>query len=199
MSWQRVESLMGLFFLLTLYCFIRSVDAPRPRFWQVGAIVSCLLGAATKEVIALAPILVLLYDRAFIAGSFAAAWRLRWRVYLGLAASWVVLAACLATTGWNRNGSSGFDVGVHPSAYWLTQFEAMARYLWLSIWPHPLVFEYGTVWVDRAWDVIPFAVLVLRLRWQRSSRSGAGRLRVSWADGSSGFSRPPALCRAGSR
>ena len=160
---QRVESLMGLFFLLTLYCFIRSVDAPRPRFWQDGAIVSCLLGATTKEVIALAPILVLLYDRAFIAGSFAAAWRLRWRVYLGLAASWVVLAACLATTGWNRNGSSGFDVGVHPSAYWLTQFEAVARYLWLSIWPHPLVFEYGTVWVDRARDVIPFAVLVLPL------------------------------------
>ena len=160
---QRVESLMGLFFLLTLYCFIRSVDAPRPRFWQGGAIVACLLGAATKEVIALAPVLVLLYDRAFVAGSFAAAWRQRWRVHLALAASWLVLAGCLASTGWNRNGTSGFDIGVHPLAYWLTQFEAVARYLWLSIWPHPLVFEYGTIWVDRVGAVIPCAVLVVPL------------------------------------
>ena len=89
---QRVESMMGLFFLLTLYCFIRSVEAPRPRPWQGCAVAACILGAATKEVIALAPVLVLLYDRTFIAGSFAAAWRRRWRVHLALASTWVVLA-----------------------------------------------------------------------------------------------------------
>src|SRR5664280_1677877 len=160
---QRVESLMGLFFLLTLYCFIRSVEAPRPRPWQGCAIIACLLGAATKEVIALAPVLVLLYDRTFIAGSFAAAWRQRWRIHLALAFTWVVLAGLVASTGWNRNGTSGFDIGVPPSAYWLTQFEAVARYLWLSIWPHPLVFEYGTIWVNRAAEVLPYAVLVVPL------------------------------------
>ena len=160
---QRVESLMGLFFLLTLYCFIRSVEASRPRPWQGCAIIACLLGAATKEVIALAPVLVLLYDRTFIAGSFAAAWRQRWRIHLALAFTWVVLAGLVASTGWNRNGTSGFDIGVPPSAYWLTQFEAVARYLWLSIWPHPLVFEYGTIWVNRATEVLPYAVLVVPL------------------------------------
>ena len=160
---QRVESLMSLFFLLTLYCFIRSVEAPRPWIWQGCAIAACLLGAATKEVIALAPILVLLYDRTFIAGSFAAAWRQRWRMHLALAFTWVVLAAMVASTGWNRNGTSGFDVGVPPSAYWLTQFEAVARYLWLSFWPHPLVFEYGTFWVRQAANALPYALLVLPL------------------------------------
>jgi tetratricopeptide (TPR) repeat protein len=160
---QRVESLMGLFFLLTLYCFIRSVEAPRPRPWQVCAIVACLLGAATKEVIALAPLLVLLYDRTFVAGSFAAAWRQRWRIHLELAFTWVALAGMIASTGWNRNGTSGFDIGVMPGAYWLTQFEAVARYLWLSFWPHPLVFEYGTFWVRRAVEALPFAVLVAPL------------------------------------
>ena len=160
---QRVESLMGLFFLVTLYCFIRSVDAPRPRLWQGGAIAACLSGATTKEVIALAPVLVLLYDRAFIAGSLAAAWRQRWRLHLALAASWVLLAGCLATTGWNRNGSSGFDIGVHPFAYWLTQFEAVARYLWLSLWPHPLVFEYGSFWAHGFTAAIPYAILVIPL------------------------------------
>ncbi len=157
---QRVESLMGLFFLLTLYCFIRSLDAPRPRRWQAAAVAACFLGAATKEVIALAPVLVFLYDRTFVAGSFAGAWRQRWRLHLSLAASWVALALCIASTGWNRNGSSGFDIGVYPWAYWLTQFEAVARYLWLSFWPHPLVFEYGTLWEDGFAAILPCAIVV---------------------------------------
>ncbi len=160
---QRVESLMSLFFLLTLYCFIRSVEARRPRRWQACAIAACFLGATTKEVIALAPVLVLLYDRTFIAGSFAEAWRRRWRLHLALAGTWVVLAGMVASTGWNRNGTSGFDIGVPPSAYWLTQFEAVARYLWLSFWPHPLVFEYGTFWVKDAAEVLPYAVVVVPL------------------------------------
>ena len=160
---QRAESLMGLFFFLTLYCFIRSVEAPRPWPWQAGAIAACLLGVATKEVIALAPVLVLLYDRTFIAGSFAAAWRQRGRMHLALAFTWVVLAGMMAGTGWNRGGTSGFDVGVKPWAYWLTQFEAVTRYLWLSVWPHPLVFEYGTFWVKPAAAALPYAVLVVPL------------------------------------
>jgi tetratricopeptide (TPR) repeat protein len=160
---QRAESMMGLFFLLTLYCFIRSVEALRPWIWQVCAIAACLLGAATKEVIAIAPILVLLYDRTFVAGSFAAALRQRWRTHLGLASGWLVLAAMVASTGWNRGGTSGFDIGISPAAYWVTQFEAVARYLWLSFWPHPLVFEYGTFWVHHAVDVLPYALVVLSL------------------------------------
>jgi tetratricopeptide (TPR) repeat protein len=160
---QRVESLMALFFLLTFYCFVRSVDSPKPRFWQGCAVGACLLGAATKEVIAMAPILVLLYDRAFVAGSFAEAWRRRWRLHLALAATWLPLAALVASTGWNRNGTSGFDIGVSPWAYWMTQFEALARYLWLSVWPHPLVFEYGTFWVHRTAEVAGYALLVVPL------------------------------------
>jgi tetratricopeptide (TPR) repeat protein len=160
---QRVESLMSLFFLLTLYCFIRSVESPQPRLWQGCAIAACFLGAATKEVIALAPILVFLYDRTFVAGNFATAWRQRWRVHLALAASWVFLAGMIASTGWDRNGTSGFDIGVQPSDYWLTQFEAVARYLWLSFWPHPLVFEYGTFWVHQAGSVLPCALVVVPL------------------------------------
>ena len=31
---QRAESLMGLFYLLTLYGFVRGVDAPRPVRWH---------------------------------------------------------------------------------------------------------------------------------------------------------------------
>jgi tetratricopeptide (TPR) repeat protein len=160
---QRVESLMSLFFLLTFYCFIRSVGSTRPLPWQVCAVAACYLGAATKEVIAVAPVLVLLYDRTFITGTFAESLRRRWRVHASLAFTWVILAAMVASTGWNRNGTSGFDIGVSPSDYWLTQFEAVARYLWLSFWPHPLVFEYGTIWVHEAAAALPYAIVVVPL------------------------------------
>jgi len=66
---QRVESLMALFFLLTFYCFIRSLASPHPLRWRGLAVVLCLLGMGTKEVMATAPVLLLLYDRTFVGGS----------------------------------------------------------------------------------------------------------------------------------
>ena len=56
---QRCESMMGLFYLLTLYSFIRAVESPRPVRWQVVTVAACLLGMGTKEVMATAPLLVL--------------------------------------------------------------------------------------------------------------------------------------------
>jgi tetratricopeptide (TPR) repeat protein len=160
---QRVESLMALFFLLVFYCFLRSLDSLRPRLWQAGAVAACLLGAATKEVIAVAPVLLLLYDRTFVAGSFREAWRQRRGLHLALAGTWLLLAGLVASAGWNRNGTSGFDVGISPAAYWLTQFEAVVRYLWLAVWPHPLVFEYGTFWESGAAAVAPYVIVVVAL------------------------------------
>ena len=196
---QRTESLMGLFYLLTLYCFIRAAEgthkvegaggreqgtanagsarqslAPLPLapcplplpsafMWSSLSILCCLLGMATKEVMVTAPVLVLLYDRTFIAGSFRGAWRRRWKLHLSLAATWLLLAVLVEGTGWNRRGAAGFDVGVKPWAYWLTQFEAVARYLWLTVWPHPQILDYGTFWVRSAGAAMPFALVVVPL------------------------------------
>ena len=142
---QRAESLMGLFFLLTLYAFIRGVDSSQPWRWWTVSFLACLLGVGTKEVTALAPLLILLYDRTFVSGGFAAAWqRHRWPLLL-LAATWVPLAILLAETGGNRGGTVGFDIGVSWTGYWLTQFEAITRYVGLVVWPHPSVFDYGKI------------------------------------------------------
>jgi tetratricopeptide (TPR) repeat protein len=162
---QRAESLMGLFYLLTLYGFIRGAEAdgrPRRR-WFALSVAACLLGMATKEVMVTAPLIVLLYDRTFVAGSFREAGRRRGGVHVALAATWLLLASLVASAGWDRNGTSGFDVGITPWAYWLTQFEAVTRYLWLSVWPHPLVFEYGTFWVNRPMEVALYALVVVGL------------------------------------
>jgi Flp pilus assembly protein TadD len=161
---QRAESLMGLFYLLTLYCFIRGTEPDgHPRAWFTLSIAACLLSAATKEVTVSAPLIVLLYDRTFAAGSFREAWRRRRGLYVGLAATWLPLAALVAGAGWNRNGMVGFDVGIAPWTYWLTQFEAVSRYLWLSVWPHPLVFEYSAAWMGRPAEVAVYALLVTGL------------------------------------
>ena len=160
---QRAESLMGLLFLLTLYCFIRAIDSPRSWMWRGGAVGACLLGAATKEVSAVAPLVVLLFDRTFVAGTFREAWRRRWPLHLALLSSWLLLAWLVAGTGWSRGGTAGFGLGVNVGAYWLTQAGALARYLALAFWPHPLVADYGMALVRSAGAVWPQGLLVLAL------------------------------------
>lgn len=160
---QRAESLMGLFYLLTLYCFVRYTEAGPPARligWNGRAMLACLGGMATKEVMVTAPVMVLLYDRAFVAGSWRAAWRQRRGFYAGLAATWLLLGACMLSGGGNRGGAVGFGTGVAWWDYGLTQFEAVGRYLLLAFWPDPLVFEYGAFTAGNVWDVLPWAAIV---------------------------------------
>ena len=71
---QRAESLVGLFYLLTLYFVVRGATSARAIVWYAGSVVACLLGMASKEVMVSSPLIVFLYDRAFLAGSFREAW-----------------------------------------------------------------------------------------------------------------------------
>jgi tetratricopeptide (TPR) repeat protein len=159
---QRAESLMGLFYLLTLYCFIRGAEADASRGWFVLVITSSLLGMCTKEVMVSAPVIVLLYDRTFMAGSFREAWKRRAWVHLSLAATWLPLAG-LVLHGANRGGSAGFGVALSLRDYYATQFQAVAHYLWLSVWPHPLILDYGAQLATSAWDIVPYAAVVAAL------------------------------------
>jgi tetratricopeptide (TPR) repeat protein len=183
---QRAESLMGLFYLLTLYCFVRGVEersqksevrgqraevggqkteargrepeirgnppiSVRPSvsglrnlpsaIWLLASVASCLLGAMSKEVIVTAPVMVLLYDRTFVAGSLREAWRLRWRYYLGLACTWALLARLMINV---NQQSVGFGQGVTWWNYALTSCRSFGLYLRLAVWPHPLIFDYGS-------------------------------------------------------
>lgn len=166
---QRAESLMGLCYLLTLYGFIRGVTpleggARCPQgAWLALAFVACLGGMASKEVMASAPLVMLLFDRTFVAGSFRAALAPRKKFYAALAATWILLAVVVASTGGDRGGTVGLDVGVAPWAYGLTQFRALTRYLALSFWPAPLAFDYGTFWETDPAAVVPYALLVVGL------------------------------------
>ena len=193
---QRTESLCGLFFLLTLYCFIRAVASERsscrsllagderralseiaceqaptsangsPRYawlWPGLSLLACLLGMATKEVMVTVPLLVLLYDRTFLAGSFGAAWRQRRGFYAALASTWLLLAWLVWRGSGARGASAGLGLGVSPWTYLLQQCEAIVLYLRLSVWPHPLVLDYGTAVAHSLSEVLWQAIVMLVL------------------------------------
>jgi tetratricopeptide (TPR) repeat protein len=159
---QRAESLVGLLYLLTLYGFIRATAAAEPRLWYALTIAACLLGMASKEVMVSAPLVVALYDRTFIAGSLREAWRLRRGLYVGLFATWLPLAYLVAGTA-GRGGTAGWSTEVPWWAYALTQCRAIVHYLRLSLWPSPLVFDYGLAVVRDPYEVVAEAALLLLL------------------------------------
>ena len=136
---QRVESLMSLFYLLTLYCAIRAAAGRRSGWWTAVAVTSCALGMATKEIMVTAPLLVAVWWRLFADASDGAT-RTRGRWLLGgLAATWVVFAALVA--GERRGPSLDWSLGA-SWAYLLAQAEVVVHYLRLAVWPSPLVFLY---------------------------------------------------------
>jgi len=160
---QRAESLMGLFYLLTLYCFVRGEQSARTVWWQALGVLACLFGGLSKEVAVTIPVLVLLYDRTFLAGTFIEAWRRRPGWYLALACTWIPLGLEVWHVG-TRGHTAGFGVGVSCWQYAYVQIRAIIIYLGLSIWPHPLALDYGTDFVHQTnavWPYVPGLALLL--------------------------------------
>ena len=143
---QRVESLMGLFYLLTLYCTIRASALDRRfRWWVAGAIGACALGMATKEVMVSAPIMAALGLWICARGPDAPVNRFNRRFYPligGLAATWIVLAVIVSTDV--RPQSVGFGLGDWTWwSYLRTQSAIITHYLRLVFDPTSLAFTYA--------------------------------------------------------
>jgi len=156
---QRTESLMGLFYLLTLYAAARAMSSQRPLSWSLLSILCCTMGMASKEVMVTAPVLVLLYDRTFAAGLFRPALRRRWLLYIGLAATWIILIAIMLTGP--RAGTTGFQMGhITAWSYARTQFGIIVHYIKLCFWPTEQCLDY--CWrIAYSWQqIIPPMLLV---------------------------------------
>ena len=154
---QRYESMMGLFFLMTLYCFIRGVDlhARHPRFWCDLAIVACVLGMGTKEVMAMAPIILFLYDYFFAAGSFREVLRIRWRLHAAIFCTLgVLLMFILLASFGHAIGEETMFARMSPWVYLLTETEVIVHYLRLAFTPFSLCFDYSWPPVESLWKVI---------------------------------------------
>jgi protein O-mannosyl-transferase len=176
---QRAEALVGLFYLLTLYGSVRGFQATgrAAGWWFVAAVAACALGMGTKENMATAPLTVFMLDWAFFSGSIRRAFRQRWPLYVGLAATLVVLAGLMAAGP--RSNSAGFGIaGMSFRDYAASQPLVILHYLRLAIWPHPLCLDYGWPAV-KAWPGLVLPVLVLAAAavaslWALRRRSAAG-------------------------
>jgi tetratricopeptide (TPR) repeat protein len=185
---QRSESLAGLFYLLTLYCVIRGAEAwgvrngglgiaaaknavspapnsqsriLNPSFWYAIAVFACLAGMATKEVTVTAPLIVLLYDRTFLASTFHQALRRRPALYAALAATWGLLIA-LVLWGGRLGHSDGFGTPRVASAwsYFCTEPGVILHYLRLCFRPSPLCLDYAWPVTAKIGEMLPGLLVV---------------------------------------
>lgn len=200
----RTESMAGMFLLATLYSAIRAIETERSRDrlgWTALAIIASAMGMGTKEVMAVAPVIVLLFDWLMIqrrrasrrpAGGSAGAGertsaltdqrghsqvrpgatdrpalfailRARPGLYVGLAATWVIVA--WLTLAGARGKSVGFAYSeATPLQYAMTQAGVVVHYLRLALWPAPLALDYQDWPVAKSIvEVWPHALLVAGL------------------------------------
>lgn len=149
---QRTELLVSLFYAGTVYASIRAWDAATQRRrlgWYAVAVASCLLGMGSKEVMVSAPLIVLLYDRAFRADSWkslvARPARRTW-FYVALFATLLWLAVLVSSGA--RDTTVGFGGALSVPRYFYTQAWAISRYLRLLFWPAGLIYDYGSAPID---------------------------------------------------
>jgi tetratricopeptide (TPR) repeat protein len=194
---QRTELMVALFYLATLYCSLRYWTAfPLPSgeargeralktqqqknhrtLWLTLAVLACLAGMASKEVMVSAPVVVLLFQRTFVAGSLRDALRNSWPLYTGLAATWLLLLAL--NIGAPRSGSAGFHLNVAATHYWLTQAKVFLMYLWLIVHPWPLLIHYELPYLKTFGEAWMYVLPVLLL--------GIGTLVLTWRNRAIGF------------
>jgi tetratricopeptide (TPR) repeat protein len=158
---QRTESMMALCYFLTMYAAIRSTSSRHAGKWEAAAVTACALGMTCKESMVTAPLMVVLYDRTFVFDSLKASLRARWRLYAGLAATWLLLAILV----WSgpRGQSAGFSNDVTAWTYLLNQAVMITQYLRHAIWPRSLVINYGWPLPLTLGDVLPYASFVVCL------------------------------------
>lgn len=159
---QRCESQMGLFYLLTLYSAVRGFTSDRKALWYSSAIASGAAGMMSKQVMVTAPLMVLLYDWLFFSPSLKKALSERKHLYLGLAATWGVLAATIMAAP--ANLTAGFEVkSITPFSYFKSQPGVVVHYLRLSLWPDSLVLDYAWPEAKTFGEVAPYALILVLL------------------------------------
>jgi Tfp pilus assembly protein PilF len=181
---QRAQSMAGLCYLLVFYAALRmaeaqaksaapqagrglqSFDSIVPIAWLLVALIASCMGMVSKADMVTAPVLLLLFDGVFLAGSWREVLRRRWMLYAGLALSWLMLVQAGVTTSVlstsKPSATVGFSYGgATPFEYLLTQAEVIPHYLKLVFWPSRLCLDYGWAFVRSASEVYLQGMLIL--------------------------------------
>jgi protein O-mannosyl-transferase len=143
--YQRIESMAGMFCLVSLWAFARAEAANWSWRWLGVSVAACAAAMASKENAVVLPLLVLLYDWLFSPTQNAQAWRAdvwqRRHFYAAMASTWLILAAVMAS-----QASEYQEFGTakrSPLTYALTQPGVIMHYLRLSFWPIGQCLDYS--------------------------------------------------------
>lgn len=111
----------------------------------------------------MAPLVVLWYDRAFVSPSWRELYVKRRWYYLGLFATWCLLALLMVSRWETYGGAAGSVEGLSPLDYALSQPGVICRYLRLSIIPIGQCLDYAWPVASTIGEVVPPLLLVLAL------------------------------------
>jgi tetratricopeptide (TPR) repeat protein len=180
---ERRDVLSGLFFLLTLYCYVRAqVDEPSHRSWFTASLVACVLSLTAKATAITMPAVLLLLD-VYPLRRLQGGWR-SWLESRGRKILWekfpfAVLAILFAIIAAYAQQSAG---ALRPmQQYFLSYRLGQAAYgtifyLWKSLVPWNLSPLYELPYDFEAWTplfvscaaaagAITIALFLLRRRW----------------------------------
>jgi len=157
---QRYESMMGLFLLSSVYCFVRACTSEHKRLWFDLSILACILGMGTKEVMAVAPFVIVTYDYVFLSRSIKELIHSRWKVHLCLFTSiGILIGLLLCSLATEMDVSSRF-VHISPIVYLANQCKVILHYLWLSVFPYKLCFDYAWVPSISILSLLPYVFII---------------------------------------
>ena len=168
--YQRIESMTGMFCLVSLACYAQAATRATGRGWSVawltGSVAAAAGAMASKESAVVLPLLILAYDWFFVAPEPAASWlhSLRGRLwyYALLASTWLLIGLQLAI---QATKYQEFNEKNHlPFQYALTQSGVILHYLRLAVWPVGQQLDYSS-WpvATSVWQVLPALLTIIAM------------------------------------
>jgi tetratricopeptide (TPR) repeat protein len=170
---QRSEQFAMLSMVLAFYGLIRHHQSNNTqRRWLVLLCLSCTLGLLCKQNVAPVIVVLFLFDRALLTGSFVRTLQRRWQCYL---LTLIITISILLPTLINNPTpmSTGTKLGVSSWEYLMTQSQVILWYLRNAFWPTgiclyyfwPIARNFHDVWLS--FSVVSCLVVIsLILVWK---------------------------------
>lgn len=151
---QRAESMMGMFYLGTVYGAVRYFRTPHDG-WLVGAVIFCMLGMATKEVMFTAPIIIMFIDYILWSSSWGEMIKEHKTLYIALFLTWLIpVYLLLSSQEYHKSVGFGLRTAT-PMEYLLTQPGVIFHYLKLAIFPVSLCLDYQWPIATKGEEIFP--------------------------------------------
>lgn len=156
---QRMESLMTLFFLVSCACLLNASRRETSGWWRAASAVAAFLCLLSKENGAGLPLLLLVLDRLFVAGSWKKIWLEHRLYYLVVVLGWVAASVWILqgprVGEWNDVPSLA-----NPWRYFQTECRVVFNYFQLVFWPSPLVFAPVPRVAENWYEWFPYLVVL---------------------------------------